>query len=117
METSSSTRQHGASLISLILLAAILASVGVVGAQLVPTIAEYRLIGKALDKIKAGASTDEMRAMFDKTAQVDDIKSISGKDLEISKNGNIVTIKFAYVKEIHLLGPAYLTMKYSGQTN
>lgn len=117
MENSSSARQHGASLISLILLAAILASLGAVGAQLVPTIVEYRLIGKAIDKAKAGATADEMRAMFDKTAQVDDIKSISGKDLEVSKNGNIVTIKFAYQKEIHLLGPAYLTMKYSGQTN
>ena len=58
-----------------------------------------------------------MRPRLDKTAQVDDIKPISGKDREISNNGNIVTIKFAYVKEIHLLGPAYLTMKYSGQTN
>ena len=39
--------------------------------------------------------------------------SISGKDLEISKENDRVVIRFAYDKEIELVGPVYLLIKYA----
>ena len=54
--------------------------------------------------------------IFDKAAAIDDIKSISGKDLDVTKEGDKVVVKFAYQREIHLVGPAYLLLKYSGQS-
>jgi hypothetical protein len=54
--------------------------------------------------------------IFDKAAQIDDIKSISGKDLDVAKNNGRTTVSFAYSKEIHISGPAYLLLKYNGQT-
>ena len=38
------------------------------------------------------------------------------KDLDISKNGDKVLVKFAYTREIHMFGLAYLLLKYSGQS-
>ena len=39
---------------------------------------------------------------------------ITGKDLEVTKEGDKVVVSFAYQREIHLAGPAYLTLKYAG---
>jgi hypothetical protein len=57
-----------------------------------------------------------VRALFDKAAQIDDIKSISGRDIEVTKEGDKVVVSFAYQREIHLAGPAWLTLKYSGRS-
>jgi hypothetical protein len=58
----------------------------------------------------------EVRSIFDKAAQIDDIHTVSGKDLEVSKQGDKVVVSFAYQREIHLGGPAYLLMKYQGSS-
>jgi hypothetical protein len=58
----------------------------------------------------------EVRSLFDKAASVDNISSISGKDIEVTKENDKVVVKFAYQREIHLAGPAYLTLKYAGQS-
>ena len=58
----------------------------------------------------------EVRQIFDRAAQIDDIKSIEGKDLAISKEGDQMLVKFAYNREIHMFGPAFLLLKYTGQS-
>ena len=110
------SRQSGLSFVGLVLGVAILVGVGALGAQAFPTVLEYQAVLKAIEKAKAGNSVPEVRSIFDKAAQIDDIKSISGKDLEITKNGDKVSVKFAYNKEIHMFGPAYLLLKYAGQS-
>ena len=109
--------QRGASLIGILFVGGILVFGGVVLAQEVPTYVEFRTIGKAVDKVKDASTPAEARINFDKAAQVDDIKSLTGKELNITKEGSKMVIAFAYSKEIHLAGPAYLVMKYAGQSN
>ena len=41
---------------------------------------------------------------------------ITGKDLDVTKDGDKVVVSFAYDKEIHLFGPAFLLLKYAGQS-
>jgi hypothetical protein len=111
------SKQRGLSLVGLILVGAVLAFGGVIGAQMIPTFIEYQAIGKAANKVAAqGGTVLEIRSNFDKAQQIDDFKAIGGKDLEISKNGEKVVVSFAYQKEIHLGGPAYLTLKYAGSS-
>ena len=57
-----------------------------------------------------------MKSIFDKAAAIDDIKSISGKDLQVSKEGDKTVVVFAYTREIHIAGPAYLLFKYNGRS-
>lgn len=108
--------QRGITFLGLLFVGAVLAVLGVVGAQVVPTLIEYQAVTKAASKARDGNTVPEVRAIFDKAAQIDDINAISGKDLEITKEGDKVVVRFAYQREIHLAGPAWLTLKYAGRT-
>ena len=116
MQRTVKSRQSGISFFGLVFVLAVLASVGVLGAQAFPTVVEYQSVVKAVEKSKSGANPAEVRSIFDKAAQIDDIKSITGKDLEIARDGDKNVVKFAYNKEIHMFGPAYLLLKYAGQS-
>lgn len=110
------SKQQGVSLIGILFVGGVLVFLGVVGAQVMPTYTEYQTIVKAVDKAKQSGSIAEVRSTFDKAAQIDDIKSITGKDLEVTKDGDKTVVTFAYSKEIHLGGPAYLLLKYTGRS-
>jgi hypothetical protein len=111
----SASRQRGISFIGLLFVAVVLGCAGVVLAQVIPTVIEYQGIGKAANKAAEGNTVPEVRALFDRAQAVDDFKSVSGKDLDVRKVGDRVVVSFAYDREIHLAGPAYLVLKYKGQ--
>ena len=110
--------QQGITLIGLIFIGAILAGVILVGAQVLPTVIEYQAISKAAKKAaQEGGSVQQIRAAFDRSATIDQITSIKGSDLEITKgNDGSPVVSFAYNRELHLVGPAHLVMKYEGTT-
>lgn len=110
------SKQLGISFIGLIFVVGVLAALVVLAAQAFPTVVEYQAILKAAKKASSGGTVAEVRQIFDKAADIDDIKSISGRDLDISKDGDKVVVKFAYNREIHMFGPAYLLLKYAGQS-
>jgi Tfp pilus assembly major pilin PilA len=116
MKDQRKSRQGGFSLLGFIFVAGVLASVGILGAQAFPTVLEYQAALKAVQKASAGNTVGEVKVIFDKAAQIDDIKSITGKDLEVTKEGEKTVVSFAYTKEIHLAGPAYLLLKYSNKS-
>lgn len=108
--------QLGISFIGLLFVVGVLAALAVLGAQAFPTVLEYQAVLKAAQKASAGNTVLEVRQIFDRAADIDNIKSIAGKDLEVSKDGDKVVVKFAYNREIHMFGPAYLLLKYAGQS-
>ena len=110
------SRQRGLSFIGVVIIGAVLVCGFVVGAKVAPTVVEYQAIRKAADKATAGTTVAEVRAIFDRAAAIDDITSIKGTDLDISKNGDQVVVAFAYNKEIELFRPAYLLLKYEGKS-
>ncbi len=108
--------QRGISFIGLLFVGIVLACVGVVVAQVVPTLIEYQAIDKAANKAKEGSTVPEVRAIFDRAQSIDDFHSVSGKDLVVKKDGDKVVVAYSYEREIHLFGPAFLTLKYAGQS-
>lgn len=108
------SRQRGITFVGLLFIGGILAVCGVIAAQVIPTAIEWQAVHKAAGKAREGSTAAEVRNIFDKAAAIDDIKSISGKDLEVTKEGDRVVIHYAYQREIHLAGPAWLTLKYEG---
>ena len=110
------SRQRGLSFLGLLVVGGMLAACGVIIVEIVPTAIEYQGVRRAADKAQEGPSMADVRSIFDRAASVDNIKSISGKDLEVSKEGEKIVVSFAYQREIHLFGPAYLTLKYSGRS-
>ncbi len=116
MKLQSRSRQRGLSFLGLLVVGSVLAMGGVVVAQIVPTAIEYQAVLKAATKATQGTSVAEVRSIFDKAAVIDNIKSITGRDIEISKEGDKIVVSFAYQREIHLAGPGYLTLKYAGRS-
>jgi hypothetical protein len=110
------TRQRGISFIGLLVVGGLLAVSGVIAAQVFPTVLEYMAVQKAVQRASAGQSVVEVRDIFGRQTEVDAITSISAKDLEVTKEGDKVVVIFSYQREIHLVGPAFLTLKYAGRS-
>jgi hypothetical protein len=59
----------------------------------------------------------EVRKAFDKQKDIEySISSISGKDLEVTKENERLVIRFAYDKEVPLVEPVYLLIKFRGSS-
>ncbi len=116
MASSLKIRQRGMSFIGLLIVGGLLAVTGVVVAQAIPTVIEYQAVMKAVNKAKDGNTVAEVRSIFDKASAIDNITSITAKELDVTKENDKVVVRFAYQREIHLAGPAYLTLKYAGQS-
>jgi len=112
-------QQRGMSLIGLMAWAIIIGFIGYVAVRVLPTLNEYLTIQRAVDRVAAEAppTVGEVRKAFDKQKDIEySISSISGKDLEVTKENEKLVIRFAYDKEIPLVEPVYLLMKYKGRS-
>jgi hypothetical protein len=110
-------RQRGLSLVSLIFIGLIAIMLLTIGFKLVPSLIEYLAIDRAIQRIKnEGSTVRELRGAFDKYATIEDIKSISGKDLDITKDADGVVISFAYSYSVPLAENVRLVIDYSGST-
>jgi hypothetical protein len=111
------SRQRGLSFIGVIFVGLLAVAAFAIGGQSVPIFLEYHAIGKAAAKAsKEGTTVPEIRASFDRAAAIDDISSITGKDLEITKRGDKIIVSFKYSREIALAGPAYLVYRFEDST-
>jgi len=87
--------------------------------RVLPTMNEYFTIQRTINKIASeGATTvPEIRSAFEKQKDIEyAISSISGKDLVITKENDKVVIQFAYDKEIEVMKPVYILIKYEGRS-
>ncbi len=113
------SRQRGASLISMLLLAIIVGFVMLMGARAFPSVNEYLTIRKAVSQIMRGdpASAEAIRSSFEKTSEVEySIHTIGPKDLKIVPMGESgLRTSFAYNVEIPIYDPVvFILVKYSG---
>ncbi|CAB5697289.1 Uncharacterised protein [Delftia tsuruhatensis] len=111
------SRQRGLSFLGLVFFVALAVAVVAVGAQSVPVFLEYQAITKAANKAaREGNSVAEVKASFNRSAAIDDFTSVTADGLEVTKINDRVAVGFEYSREIHLVGPAYLTYRFKKQT-
>jgi hypothetical protein len=112
-------RQRGITLMGLLLWAIIIGFLALMAMRVLPTVNEYLTIQKTINKIAAeGLSTvPEIRSAFEKQKDIEySISSISGKDLEVTKENDQVVIRYAYNKEVEIMSPVFLLIKYQGSS-
>jgi hypothetical protein len=100
-------KQLGISLGGLMMGAVIFIALAMLGLKMAPSYIEYFAIKKAVVAVateKRGASVADIRKTFDARATIDDISTVKGSDLEITKEANEVVVVAAYRKEIGLAG-------------
>jgi hypothetical protein len=113
------SRQRGVTLMGLLLWAIIIGFVALMSMRVLPSINEYFTIQKAVNKLAGEGLTTvpEIRAAFERIKQIEySIQSLSGKDLDITKENDKVVISFAYDKEVEIMSPVYLLIKYQGSS-
>jgi hypothetical protein len=110
-------RQKGLSLVGLIFVGLAVALLMLLGFKIVPAVNEYLAIDRAVQKIRGeGSTVREIRGAFDRYAQIDDIKSVAGKDLDITKDGDRVVVSYAYSYSVPILDNVRLLIDFSGST-
>ena len=112
-------RQRGVTMFGLLFWAIIVGFFALLGMRVLPTMNEYFTIQRTINKIASeGATTvPEIRSAFEKQKDIEyAISSISGKDLVITKENDKVVIQFAYDKEIEIMKPVYILIKYEGRS-
>src|SRR2546423_11368996 len=117
LESGASRGQRGITLLGLLLWAIVIGFIALLAMRVLPTMNEYFTIQKAVNKIaNEGLTTvPEIRAAFQKQKDIEySIQSISAKDLDITKENDKVVIRFAYDKEVEIMSPVYLLIKYQG---
>jgi len=110
-------RQRGMSFLGMVFLAIIIAFVGVVAIKVLPTLNEYFTIRRTVQKIadSGASSVPEIRRAFETQKQIEySISAVGGSDLEIDTTGDKVKIRFAYDKEVEIMEPVFLLIKYRG---
>ena len=110
---------RGLTLIGLLSWAILVGFVGYVLVRAVPTVTEFYAIQGVVDRLAANppSTGSEIRHSFDRQKSIDQtISSVSGSDLDITKQNDRVVISFAYEKEIELISPVYLLIKYGGRS-
>ena len=111
--------QRGITLFGLMFWAIVVGFLALVTMRVLPTMNEYFTIERAVKKvaIEGGGTVPEIRASFDKQKEIEySIQSITGKDLVITKENDKVVVSFAYDKEIELMKPVFILIKYEGRS-
>jgi len=112
-------RQRGLTLLGLLFWATIMGLSVLLAMRVIPTLNEFFNVQRAVDGAAAegGATVGDVRAAFDRRkASEPSIKSISGKDLEVTKENDKIVINFSYDREIEIVKPVYLLIRYEGHS-
>ena len=111
--------QRGVTLFGLMFWAIVVGFVALVGMRVLPTLNEYFTIKRTINKITTeGSTVPEIRAAFERQKDIEyAITSITGKDLSITKENDKIVVTFAYDKEVELMKPVYLLIKFEGRSS
>ena len=100
-------KQSGISLIGLIVTLAILGFLGVMAAKLFPAYVEYFTVKKMFAAMEQGGdlkgSVRDIRASYEKRNAIEDVKSVRGDDLEVSKEGGEAVVTATWSVKVSLV--------------
>ena len=96
-------------MVGMVLIAAGIVFFEIMALKLIPAYIEFATIQGHLRELARapdtrGASPSEIMAAFNRRAQVDDIDSVNGRDLDISLDGSEVILSAAYSTRIKMVG-------------
>jgi len=114
-------RQRGLGFAGVLALLVAIVFVAIFGMKLAPAYLEYFAVKKAVTgMIESGelrnATVADVRRAFDRRAVIDDITSIQGADLEVTKEGTDIVVGFAYEKRIPIVNNVSVLIDFKGSS-
>lgn len=113
--------QRGLSLNALVLGGVVLALISLLAMKSIPPWIEYGNLVKAVkgtagDSSLKTATVANVRAAFTRRADMDDVKSVTAQDLDITKEGGELVISFKYEKKVPLFHNVSLLFDFEGSS-
>lgn len=110
-------KQKGISLSGLLVWAVILILVVISGLKIAPAYIEFASIQKNLSAIVKDINVksvdlNQVRILFSKRAQIDNIKSINAQDIKINKESGRIVLSASYTVRIPLVSNLSLTIDF-----
>lgn len=94
----------------------VLAGLGaLVGLKVYPTYTEFRYVQAACERASRGATVGTIQLLFNSEIARHEIEAVSGKDLDIEKEGAGFKVAFKYAKKIKIFQAVGLEIVYQGQ--
>jgi type II secretory pathway pseudopilin PulG len=99
--------QRGVTLTGLIITLAIVGVVGVLAAKLMPAYIEYFAVKKMLASMEQAGdlkgTVRDIRRGFDTRNAIEDVKSVKGEDLEVTKEGGETVVSAAWSVKVPMV--------------
>jgi Tfp pilus assembly major pilin PilA len=99
--------QRGVTLTGLIITLAIVGVVGVLAAKLMPAYIEYFAVKKMLASMEQAGdlkgTVRDIRRGFDTRNAIEDVKSVKGEDLEVTKEGGETVVSAAWSVKVTMV--------------
>jgi len=100
-------KQRGLSLIGLLIVSGLLVFFAIIGFKLLPAYIEYFTIQRIVSEIARqpdvrGGAVRDVVAAFDRRASIDNVSSIKGSDLEVTKTGEGFEILATWTSRVPL---------------
>ena len=113
-------KQRGVSFPVVFLVFVVVALAAIGGMKIFPAYSEFLTTKKAIGAVavsegRAG-SILEIRKAFDRRANIDNITTVAGADLDISKEGGDLIISFAYAKKIPMFNNVSVVIDFAAST-
>ncbi len=113
--------QRGVSLNGLMIGGVVFALVALLAMKAVPPWIEYGNLvkavkGTATDSGLKDATVSQVRAAFARRADMDNVKSVTAQDIDVTKEGDELVISFEYSKKIPLFSNVSLVFDFEGSS-
>jgi hypothetical protein len=111
-------KQHGLTITGFLVTAAILVVIALLGFQIAPAYMEYYSIQKQIRIVAnefqgAGIQRRPIENAFDRRANIENITAIQGKDIEVAKDGDKITLSAEYSVKVPLVGNLSACMDFN----
>ena len=109
--------QKGISLIKLLFLIGVVVFLGILGMTLAPPYMEHLTVKKSLESLAKEPdvktlSTFQIKELLLRRFQVNNVKNVDAKSLEISKKNGKMTLSMNYEVRVHVMGNVDAVLKF-----
>ncbi|MEO8752296.1 MAG: DUF4845 domain-containing protein [Casimicrobiaceae bacterium] len=120
MMTISQRRQRGLSMIGFLFVAVVVVSVALLAFRMMPSYIEFYTVQKALEAAvtePAEVNTASVRRVMDRKLSADYVDSVNPRDVEVTKNGNVITASVSWQKKLPLLANVSLLLDFDASAS
>ena len=111
-------RQRGATMLGMLIIVAIIGLALYSAIRLWPLYFEYYSIARSMDEVaKEGGDIPALRAALGKHWEIEDIKTLDYKDIEIKKTGSGIQMHAAYEARTSFVANIYWVVEFDKTVN